>query len=245
MSVDGPLCVITQPTFLPWIGWFDLIDHADHLILLDDVQFAHRSWQQRNRLRASEGLRFLSVPVQVAGQRTQRIHEVRLAEGPFADKALAAVRSLYGKAPYFAARFPDFAEVLTAACATGRLLTLNCALIAWLAQQLGVGCSWQLASTLAVGGARGEHLAALCAHLGATRYLSTPGAEAYLHEDRAAFEARGITVWLHRYVHPEYVQRYPGFVPYASALDLVFNTGAEAGAILRSGRRPSCLLGAA
>lgn len=29
-----------QPAYLPWIGYFDLIDQSDHFIILDNVQFA-------------------------------------------------------------------------------------------------------------------------------------------------------------------------------------------------------------
>lgn len=41
--------VIMQPTYLPYLGYFQLIAQADVLVFLDDVQFARRSWQQRNR----------------------------------------------------------------------------------------------------------------------------------------------------------------------------------------------------
>lgn len=37
------VCAIMQPTYLPWLGYFDLIDQADIFILLDDVQLTKRS----------------------------------------------------------------------------------------------------------------------------------------------------------------------------------------------------------
>lgn len=36
----GKTCVISQPTFLPWLGWFDLADQGDVMIILDDVPFS-------------------------------------------------------------------------------------------------------------------------------------------------------------------------------------------------------------
>ena len=60
---------ISQPTFLPWAGWFDLADQVDLLIELDDVSFSKRSWQQRNRIRTREGLSSVTVPVLSAGRR--------------------------------------------------------------------------------------------------------------------------------------------------------------------------------
>jgi hypothetical protein len=112
-----------------------------------------------------------------------------------------------------------------------------------MAARLGVTCPMIRASTLGVGGQRGEHVAAICAAVRADRYLSPAGAEAYLTEDRAAFAGRGISVWLHVYDHPEYEQRFTPFIPYASALDLIFNVGPSAPVVMRSGRRPARPLG--
>ena len=36
---------ILQPTYLPWIGYFDMIDIADIYVVFDDVQFSKKSWQ--------------------------------------------------------------------------------------------------------------------------------------------------------------------------------------------------------
>ena len=57
---------IMQPTFLPWLGYFDLIDRIDLLVFLDSVQFERQSWQQRNRLKIGGELQWLTVPVLLA-----------------------------------------------------------------------------------------------------------------------------------------------------------------------------------
>ena len=41
---------ISQPTFLPYEGYFELINYVDKFVFLDSVQFDKRSWQQRNWL---------------------------------------------------------------------------------------------------------------------------------------------------------------------------------------------------
>ena len=43
------LISISQPTFLPWSGYFDLIDSVEKFVFLNDVQFSRQSWQQRRR----------------------------------------------------------------------------------------------------------------------------------------------------------------------------------------------------
>jgi len=64
---------IAQPTYLPWLGYFDLIDQVDKFVLLDTVQFEKQSWQQRNRIKAPTGLEWLTVPVKIKGRSTQII----------------------------------------------------------------------------------------------------------------------------------------------------------------------------
>ena len=43
---------ISQPTYLPWQGYFGLIDFVDEFVFLENVQFVKRSWQQRNRIKS-------------------------------------------------------------------------------------------------------------------------------------------------------------------------------------------------
>ena len=72
------ICIV-QPTFMPWSGFFALMNQCDTVVLLDSVQFSKQSWQQRNRIRTDKGLEFLSVPVKTAGRFGQKISEVEIA----------------------------------------------------------------------------------------------------------------------------------------------------------------------
>ncbi len=240
----GKTCVISQPTFLPWLGWFDLADQSDVMILLDDVQFSKQGWQQRNRVRARNGLEYLSVPVRTAGRLGQRILDCELADQIFFKKMLGSLQANYAHAPFFRGCVDEFATTMGAAASTGRLVELNCALISWMANRLEITTPMILASTLGMGGKRGEHVAAICECVGADRYLSPAGSESYLMEDRGAFDRRGISVWLHVFEHPDYAQCFAPFIPYASALDLIFNAGPAAPEVMRSGRRSARRLGA-
>lgn len=238
-------CVILQPTFIPWMGFFDLIDQADVVIILDDVQFSKQSWQQRNRLRTSEGLGILSVPVKSAGRSHQLINEVELANEGVVEKLLRSIQGYCARAPFFRDLFPGFSAAMRSGAASGHLAELNIALIKWIMNFMGLEVPLLRSSDLRVQGKRGEYVAALCEAVGANRYLSPAGAESYLIEDRDAFDRRGISVCLHVYAHPEYRQCFKPFDPYASVIDLIFNTGPESLSILRSGRRTARPLGPA
>lgn len=228
---------IAQPTFLPWLGWFDLADQADFLVLLDDVAFSKQSWQQRNRIKTPDGLSYLTVPIRTAGKFGQRICDTEIISDRFVNKTLRTVAQNYRRAEHFERYFPEFSVVLEKSVASGNLCALNCGLIDWLATQLGVATPSVRSSELGVGGKRGNHVAMLCELVGAETYISPAGAEDYLIDDRAEFDQRAIAVELHVYEHPVYRQCFQPFEPYASAIDLLLNEGDRAGPILRSGRR--------
>jgi len=69
---------ISQPSYLPWCGFFDLVDQVDQFVLLDDAQFVKQSWHQRNRIKSSSGLQWLTVPVVFRGRLGQAISEVMI-----------------------------------------------------------------------------------------------------------------------------------------------------------------------
>ena len=69
---------IMQPTYLPWLGYFDLINRSDVFVFLDSVQFDKRSWQQRNRIKTPNGELMLTVPVLTKGRSDQKICDVMI-----------------------------------------------------------------------------------------------------------------------------------------------------------------------
>ena len=72
------VAAIMQPTYLPWAGYLAMIEKVDIFVFLDSVQFARRSWQQRNRIKSANGELMLTVPVHRKGLRDQKIQNVRI-----------------------------------------------------------------------------------------------------------------------------------------------------------------------
>ena len=55
---------IMQPTYLPWIGYFKLINNSDKFVFLDSVKFEEQSWQRRNKLIINNGKeKYYSIPI--------------------------------------------------------------------------------------------------------------------------------------------------------------------------------------
>ena len=62
-----------QPTFLPWLGFFELIYQSERFVLGDDSQYSHASYHQRNRLFVQAGqVGWFTVPVQKKSRSASR-----------------------------------------------------------------------------------------------------------------------------------------------------------------------------
>lgn len=223
-----------QPTYLPWMGYFDLMDQADIFVFLDSVQFNKGSWQQRNRIKGQGQILWLTVPVLSKGQRGQQIYEVKIdPTANFWKSHLKTIKQLYGKAPYFENYFDEMASIL---CKQHTLLAdLNVELIRWLCLRLGISTEMVRSSCMGITGRKTGLLVNICKALGADRYLSAEGSRTYIEEDNL-FKPVGIELVYHAYRHPEYNQLYGAFVPYLSILDLIFNEGPSSLLIVRRGR---------
>jgi len=217
---------IVQSNYIPWKGYFDLIDAVDELILLDDAQYTRRDWRNRNRLKSPQGVRWLSIPVRVKGRYHQRVDETVIDDPDWAARHWATLGSWYGRAPFFA-RYRAELEALYLDTREELLSLVNRRFLEALCRLLGISTPLSWSSDYAASGRRTERLLELCLAAGAGRYLSGPAAQAYLDEER--FRAEGIeVVWMSYDGYPQYPQLHPPFEHRVSVLDLLLNTGEQA-----------------
>ena len=230
--MSGPLIGIMQPTFLPWIGYMAMIDSVETFVFLDSVQFARRSWQQRNRIKTPSGPRMITVPVSTKAQRDQLIFEVQIDETQnFRSKIVNTLKSNYGRAPFFKEYSPLFFKVIEEQ--KSNLADLNIALIDVAMRCLRIeGKKIIRSKDLPVKGAKTDLLVSICQYLGYKNYLSAPGSKEYIDES-TAFQDVGIKVGYHEYAHPIYSQQFGAFESHMAVVDLLFNEGPESLRILR------------
>jgi hypothetical protein len=221
--------VVLQPGYLPWLGYFDLLQKADVFVHYDDVPFDKHGWRNRNRMKGPKGAVWLTVPVLHSGRAGQSILDVEIDDRrDWRHKHLSTVAQSYARAPFIDAVLPRLRDILEQPWP--RLVNLDLALIDWLAAEIGIATPRHRASELDIGGDRNERLINLCHHFGTTRYISGNAAQDYL--DKARFAAAGIEVVWHNYAHPTYAQQHGEFVPNLSVLDLILNVGGESLAVL-------------
>jgi len=217
---------ISQPTYLPWLGYFDLIDQVDQVdvfVLLDDVQFERRSWQHCNRMKTPIGLQWLTVPVMFHGRFSQFLKDVEIRDAEFSRTHLRAFEQNDRRSRFFDRYFVDLGACPK--CTAGALLAdLDLRLLEWLASAMGIRTRLVRSSGLQQAGRRSERLANICARVGADQYISPLGSAGYLLEEVNLRADRAIAVAFQHCEYPQYAQ-------------LIFNEGERSLEILRSGRR--------
>lgn len=226
---------ILQPSYMPWLGYFDQLDAVDLFVIYDDVQYDTRGWRNRNRIKTVAGVRWLSVPVTVPDgvSRTRPpIPSVRVHGDHWRRRHLETVRHAYARTPGLDALEAEMTVLFERG--HERMADLASDSIAMLARMLGISTKTVRSSSLGLTGVKSDRLIAICHKLGATRYLSGQAARSYL--DTSAFEAEGIEVLFQNYQHPEYQQCHGPFLPFLSTIDLLANKPDDALAIIRSGR---------
>ena len=222
-----------QPGYLPWLGFFDQLQRSDCFIFYDDVQYDKNGWRNRNRIKSTTGEpHWLTVPVRVHSL-TQRLIETEIDNrAPWPRKHVGTLRQFYAKAPHLNRYLPELENLLL-----GRnwelLCDLDLAVIKLMCQWLGLERETMRSSELLITGDGSERLVNFCLQVGANHYLSGNAAQEYL--DVELFARHGIEVEWQNYKHPTYPQQHGAFVPFLSALDLLFNCGDESAKIISEG----------
>jgi hypothetical protein len=223
---------ILQSNYIPWRGYFDLINSVDEFILYDDMQYTRRDWRNRNVIKTPGGLSWLTIPVQVKGKYLQTIKDTFVADNKWAGEHWRSIVHNYSKAAYFS-EYKELFQDLYLGSEETLLSQINYRFIMAICRILGISTpiSWSMDYQLS--GDKTERLVNLCRQAGATNYISGPAAKAYL--DESIFGREGISVAYMDYSsYREYAQLYPPFQSQVSIIDLIFNEGPDAVNYLKS-----------
>ncbi|MBL7191535.1 WbqC family protein [bacterium] len=223
---------IIQSFYIPWKGYFDIINSVDEFILFDDMQYPRRFWVNRNRIKTPEGFKWLSIPVKVKGKFHQPIKDVKIDYPGWNMKHWETIKRDYSKAPCFK-HYSDIFEELYLGCEEEYISRINYRFISKICELLGIKTkiSWSMDYNLVEG--KTERLVELCRQAGADEYISGPAAKAYIEKEK--FKRAGIKLTYFDYSgYEEYTQLYPPFIHEVSVIDLIFNTGDYAKYYLKS-----------
>ena len=217
---------ILQSSYIPWKGYFDLINAVDEFVLFDDVQFTRRDWRNRNRIKSAAGPIWLTIPVNSKGHYLEAIKNITISDPSWAARHWRTIAGSYARAPHFRT-YADAVERLFSECNDTRLSEVNYRWIKAICELLGIRTrlSWSMDYTIVDG--KTERLVEICRQVGASVYISGPAARAYIQPE--LFAAAGIELQYFSYDgYREYPQLFPPFDHHVTVLDLLFNLGPDA-----------------
>jgi hypothetical protein len=214
---------IVQSNYIPWKGYFDLINYADEFILFDDMQYTRRDWRNRNKIKTPQGLQWLTIPVRTRGGFNQKIKEIKIAGTDWATKHWKSLEKNYRRSPCFE-EIEAWLEPMYDKADNIKLSEINRHFIETICTYLSINTkitnSWDYNQK----DGKSERLASLCKEAGGDIYVSGPTARNYL--DEAIFIDNEIKVeWFDYSNYPPYPQLWGKFEHSVSILDLLFNCG--------------------
>ena len=91
--------LILQSNYIPWKGYFDLINSVDEFIIYDHVQYTKNDWRNRNKIKTPNGVQWLAIPVNHST--SMRIKDVKVVNNLWRKKHWNTLTGNYAKAKYF------------------------------------------------------------------------------------------------------------------------------------------------
>lgn len=226
---------ILQSNYIPWKGYFDIINLADEFILYDDMQYTKRDWRNRNIIKTFDGTQWLTIPVLVKGRSTQKIKETEIASCDWCMKHWKAIKCNYAKAAYFALYEERFYEMYKMCEEIKYLSKVNYLFLTEICDILKIKTkiSWSQDYFLCDG--QTERLVGICKQSNADEYISGPAAKSYI--DMSLFANENIKLTYMDYSgYKEYPQLHGEFIHGVTILDLIFNLGKDAGRYMKTTR---------
>ena len=217
---------IVQSNYTPWKGYFDRINMVDEFILYDNAQYTKRDWRNRNIIKTENGLKWLTIPVNVKGRYLQSIKDVRIVNNEWAKSHLMILKHNYLKASSFKKYYPLFEDLyLKDAFNESYLSKINILFIKTICRLLDINTKITFSSEYNISKTdQSDKIIEICRGAKADSYLTGPLAKRYLDEKKFSDSNIGIE-WFNYDNYLQYEQIYPPFHHNVSIVDLIFNKG--------------------
>ena len=217
------IATIHQVNYLPWLGFFSKIKSSDAFVMFDVADYSKNGLMNRNKIRTADGWMYLTVPIEKKFHR-RPFNEVLLPPNEkWREEHWKAILFNYKKADYFGS-YGDFFEKLYKK-KHKTLMELNEEIILYIFKQLGINV--KIFKTTELGTdkrlKKTDILLDILKSISADTYLSGAGGKTYIEPEK--FREAGIGLRFQEYEHPEYRQRFDGFVPFMAVIDALFNMG--------------------
>jgi len=219
----GKKVAIMQPYFLPYMGYWQLINDVDEFVVYDNIKYTKKGWINRNRFLQNGKDTLFSLALQ-SGSDDLDVSDRQLSSAFERDRLVRQLKEAYRKAPFFSENFSIIEQVINFP---------DNNLSAYIENSIRTLCSYLSITTPVITSSdikidhkslKGkDKVIEICKSLGATEYVNPIGGlDLY---DRSEFEKAGLKLTFLRSRSLDYKQSGNEFIPHLSILDvLMFNS---------------------
>ena len=214
---------VMQPYFLPYLGYFQMVNAVDQFVIYDDIQYTKQSWFNRNRFLLNGKPQYFTIPLKKDSDFLNVDERELSADYQHQKKELISRFELaYKKAPYFDQVFPLLLEIMNSEERN---------LYRFIRFSFDRVCDYLNIDTKVIPSSRvdgeenlsgKERLIDICERLGGEHYINLPGGRALYN--KKDFKERGIQLSFIDPIFTKYNQFGDKFIPGLSILDvMMFN----------------------
>jgi hypothetical protein len=214
---------IMQPYFLPYIGYWQLINSADQFVVYDNIKFTKKGWFNRNRILETNHDRLFTIPIKKASDYLP-VNKRYLSDDSDKEilRTLRIIEANYKKAPHFLEAYPVI---------KGCFLFPDRNLFEYIFNSIKIICEYLTIKTKIITSStididhshKGEKkVIAICKNLSTTIYINSAGGTELYGRDE--FSDSGLDLKFLKPKNIEYKQFGPNFVSWLSIIDvMMFN----------------------
>lgn len=214
---------IMQPYFVPYIGYFQLMNAVDEFVIYDNIQYTKRGWINRNRILVNGKDQYFSLPLKKDSD-FKNVNERFLLDDFELEKVklLRKLKGAYQKAPFFDETYLLLEKIFF--FDSKNLFEFIFNSINQFADILGIKSKITVSSTIEINHnlKSEDKVIAICKKLNAKIYINPAGGVKLYSSNR--FKKEGLKLLFADSIISEYKQFENIFVPRLSIIDvLMFN----------------------
>ena len=216
-----------QPYFLPYIGYYQLINAVDSFVIYDNVKFTKKGWMNRNRFLLNEKEKLFTIAIKSASHRLN-INERYLSDNYLERivKILSQIKNSYSKTIFFDEIYPVLEKILIPTRADHQINLFDYIYISvrFICDLLAIKSRIIISSKLDIDHSlkSEKKIIAICKKLGASSYVNAIGGRGLYNDNK--FIDNKISLKFLQTNKIQYKQFSKFFIPNLSIIDvLMFN----------------------
>lgn len=213
---------IMQAYFLPYLGYWQLINAVDIFVVYDNIQYVKQSWINRNRFLQNGKDVLFSIPLKNDSDFLD-IKDRFIASNFNKIKLLNQIKNAYTKAPYFKEAFPVFKNIIINN--EVNLFKYVFCSIQKICEYLGIKTKIIISSSLNIDHSlkAEQKIEVMCKKLNINNYINAIGGQKLYNKSN--FKQAGINLSFIATKDIKYKQYNNEFVPWLSIIDvMMFNS---------------------